>query len=70
MGTVVVLVSAAAAGLWMGFQAHQTAEELAQGRPSQIGDLLNFRAEADRLLHEIWKMEEIDRSIYNRQAPW
>lgn len=70
LGGVVVLLVAVASGLWLGFQAHQSAEDLAQGGQNELSDLLNFKAEADRVLHEIWRMEDFDRGFYNRQSPW
>lgn len=59
----VVLVASAIAlstGAFVGFQAHESAEELA-GERSERQREPDLDKEAARLLSELWKMEDLDR---------
>lgn len=58
----VALVASGASGMYIGLQTHQSSEELAQAerektRPSE----LDMVKEANRLMSELWKMEDLER---------
>lgn len=58
------LVVSGIGGMYMGLQAHKSSEDLARAerekaRPADIDLLLG---EADRLLNELWKMEDLERT--------
>lgn len=59
---VALIASAIAlsAGAYVGFQGHETAEELAGESGVEQGQA-DLEKEAARLLSELWKMEDLDR---------
>ena len=59
---VLALVAAGGAGLYLGFHAHRTSEELTVERTrEQQQEQLDLTRETNRLLLELWKMEDLER---------
>lgn len=57
---IVALTLALSAGAFVGFQGHETAEEIAGESVVEQGEA-DIEKEAARLLSELWKMEDLDR---------
>lgn len=58
----VALVVSGASGMYMGLQTHRSPEELAQAEREKARPLeLDLAKEANRLMSELWKMEDLDR---------
>ncbi len=51
---------ALSAGAYLGFQGHETAEEIAGESVAEQGET-DLEKEGARLLSELWKMEDLDR---------
>ena len=62
IGLAASIVIAGGAGVWMGLRSHRTAEELAAEQRAQAEAEFNLRRESDRLINELWKMEDLERA--------
>ncbi len=62
VGFVVAVVVAAAAGFWMGVESHRTADEIAAEEEQRQRSGFDFGAESDRLLQQLWLMEDLERA--------
>lgn len=62
VGFAVAIVVAGAAGFWMGLQSHRTAEEIAAEQERRQREQFDFGAESDRLLQQLWLMEDLERA--------
>jgi len=61
IGFIVVVILAGGLGIYMGAEATQSADELVQAeRERNRADAL-IGKEADRLINELWKMEDLER---------
>ncbi len=60
IGLVASLIIAAGVGTYLGLQSKKTAEELAQQEMEESESDTN--KELDRLLNELWKMEDLERA--------
>lgn len=63
-GLGLILAIALATGGWLGIQAHTTAEEEALRLEAVERDRMEteLRSETDRVLRELWRMEEMERA--------
>ncbi len=61
LGLVVSILVAGSGGVWMGLRSHRTAEELAAEQREAEAEF-NLRRESDRLINELWKMEDLERA--------
>lgn len=64
IGAVTSLIVAAGVGAYVGMQSRTTAEELAQEEIAETET--DIGKEADRLINELWKMEELERRANRR----
>ena len=62
IGLVVSILVAGSGGVFIGLQSHRTAEELAAEQRAQAEAEFNLRRESDRLINELWKMEDLERA--------
>ena len=62
IGIAASIVIAGGTGTWMGLRSHQTADELAAEQRAQAETQFNIRRESDRLINELWKMEDLERA--------
>lgn len=62
-GVVVCVVVAGGAGIWIGLRSHRTAEEIAAERRQQAAEEFDLRRTSDRLINELWKMEDLERQV-------
>ena len=62
IGVVVSIIIAGSAGVWMGLQSHRTAEDLAAEQRAQAEAEFNLKRESNRLINELWKMEDLERA--------
>ena len=60
IGLVTSLIAAAGVGAYVGLQNRKTAEDLAQQEINERET--DLEKEADRLLNELWKMEDLERT--------
>ncbi len=58
--TVVLL--AGGIGAWLGYRSHRTSAEVAEELRRQAEQSTDLRREADRVLNELWKMEDMERA--------
>ena len=62
IGLAVSIVIAGSTGVWIGLRSHKTAEELAAEQQARAEAQFNFKRESDRLINELWKMEDLERA--------
>ena len=60
IGLVTFLVVGVGMGAYIGLQSRKTAEELAEQEAE--GSEVDIKKEADRLLNELWRMEDLERA--------
>lgn len=65
IGFLVALLVSGAIGLMLGYMSHQTPEELAAER-ERARQEFNASEEVNRVLLELWKMEDLERMDLNR----
>ena len=63
IGFVTSFIAAAGVGAYVGLQSKTTAEDLAQ---HEMQEELDLSGEVDRVLNELWKMEDLDRATRRR----
>ena len=62
MGLAGTVVAALAAGDWIGLKSHQSTEDITAELGAETdGGVLDLAGERDRILRELWKMEEMER---------
>lgn len=62
IGLVTSIITAAGVGAYLGLQSRTTAEELAQETMEEEENELDPDKELDRLINELWKMEDLERA--------
>jgi len=63
VGFVVALLVAGAVGFWMGISSHRTAAEIAREEEAAAREReFDPAAESDRLLQQLWLMEDLERA--------
>lgn len=62
LGLMVSIIIAGSGGVFMGLRSHRTAEELAAEQRAQAEAEFNLKRESNRLINELWKMEDLERS--------
>ena len=63
LGVAFSVAIAGGVGAWLGFQSHQSNEEIAQGLRGQArgGEEFDLNKQADRLISEMWKTEALEK---------
>lgn len=63
VGFLVALAASGAVGFWMGMQSHRSAAEIAaEQEAADREDAFDLHAEGDRILRELWLMEDLERA--------
>lgn len=62
VGLVCVLLAAGGVGGYVGLSAHTTPEQLAEKERSKARSRGEISDQADRLINELWKMEDLERA--------
>jgi hypothetical protein len=62
IGLVVSILVAGGGGFWIGLRSHRSAQELAEEQRAQAEAEFNLKRESNRLINELWKMEDLERA--------